>query len=225
MTNRRIFAAIIVLVVLMTVWWLLTRDDLGILLTTPNELSQWIKQFGIFGPIATGGLMAIAIIVSPIPSAPIALAAGAVYGHTFGTIYVLIGAEIGALIAFALARCLGKNFVDRWIGGRLPKTFIGTQNGLTLVILTSRLIPFLSFDVVSYAAGLTSISTLRFALATLAGMIPASFLLAHFGAELTAADTKQVLIALFVMALLMILPALIMALRHRRNNHRKGEQK
>ena len=41
--------------------------------------------------------------------------------------------------------------------------------------------PFVSFDAVSYAAGLSSLRVWRFALGTLAGIVPASFLLAHFG--------------------------------------------
>jgi uncharacterized membrane protein YdjX (TVP38/TMEM64 family) len=45
----------------------------------------------------------------------------------------------------------------------------------------SRLLPFVSFDAVSYAAGLSRLRFWRFALATLAGIVPASFLLAHFG--------------------------------------------
>ena len=45
----------------------------------------------------------------------------------------------------------------------------------------SRLLPFVSFDAVSYAAGLSRLQFWRFALATLAGIVPASFLLAHFG--------------------------------------------
>jgi membrane protein DedA with SNARE-associated domain len=51
--------------------------------------------------------MTLAIVFSPLPSAPIALASGTVYGHTLGTLYVLIGAEVGALAAFGIARLVG----------------------------------------------------------------------------------------------------------------------
>ncbi len=51
-------------------------------------------------------------------------------------------------------------------------------------VFASRLMPFVSFDLVSYAAGLSNLTFWRFALATLAGIIPASFLLAHFGGEM-----------------------------------------
>lgn len=52
----------------------------------------------------------------------------------------------------------------------------------------SRLLPFVSFDAVSYATGLSSLNFWRFALATLAGIVPASFLLAHFGSVAAEGD-------------------------------------
>ena len=133
--------------------------------------------------------MTLAVVMSPIPSAPIAVAAGAGYGHVWGTIYVILGAEIGALIAFAIARTLGREPLARWFGDRLDAGLLGSQNALTATVLLSRLMPFVSFDLISYAAGLSCLHPWRFALATLAGIIPAAFLLAHFGA--TAADGRS----------------------------------
>mgnify|MGYP006896949683 CR=1 FL=1 len=70
-------------------------------------LEQTLQQLGSLGPALIVGLMTIAVVVNPIPSAPIALAAGAAYGHSWDTLYVAVGAETGALIAFAIARLVG----------------------------------------------------------------------------------------------------------------------
>ena len=59
-------------------------------------------------------------------------------------------------------------------------------------VFATRLMPFLSFDVISYAAGLTPLATWRFAVATVAGIVPASFLLAHFGGELASTDGRGI---------------------------------
>lgn len=211
--------------ILFGAWWVFVDSGEIMSVLEPDKISAWITELGPLGPIATAGLMAIAIVFSPLPSAPIALAAGAVYGHTWGTIYILVGAEIGALIAFWIARYFGKDAVDRLVGGRLPKTFIGTQNGLTCIVLTARLIPFLSFDAVSYAAGLTPLTVTRFAVATLVGMVPASFLLTHFGAELSAANWGQSMAALLVMAALMLVPVVILAARNRKLRLTQGEER
>ena len=58
---------------------------------------QWVEWAGPAGPLAIIGLMTFAVVFSPLPSAPIALAAGAIYGHLWGTLYVIAGAELGAL--------------------------------------------------------------------------------------------------------------------------------
>ncbi|NNF78873.1 MAG: TVP38/TMEM64 family protein, partial [Rhizobiales bacterium] len=72
-----------------------------------------------------------------------------------------------------------------------------------------RLMPFISFDIVSYAAGLTRLTLWRFALATLAGIVPASFLLAHFGSELVSEEPKQIMIAVLAIGLIASLPLLV----------------
>lgn len=64
---------------------------------------------------------------------------------------------------------------------------------LTLIVFVSRLLPFLSFDLISYAAGLSALHFWRFAIATLAGIIPASFFLAHMGAIAMTGDSESVL--------------------------------
>ncbi|MDH5211661.1 MAG: TVP38/TMEM64 family protein, partial [Betaproteobacteria bacterium] len=56
-----------------------------------HALREFIMGLGMAGPLAIVALMVIAILVSPIPSAPIALAAGALYGHTWGTGYIALG--------------------------------------------------------------------------------------------------------------------------------------
>ncbi len=149
-------------------------------------IENWVVRAGCWGPAIVILLMVVAVVASPIPSAPIALAAGAAYGHTNGTIYIVIGAETGALVAFGLARFLGRGAVLKWFGDKADAGLLGSQNALTATVFLSRLMPFISFDLVSYAAGLSALHFWRFALATLAGIIPASFLLAHFGGEVAS---------------------------------------
>ena len=148
-----------------------------------DTISGWVKIAGMWGPLLIIALMTVAVVATPIPSAPIALAAGAAYGHTLGTVYIVLGAELGAMIAFMLARFLGRDALVGWLGDKIDIGWLGSQNALTAAAFASRLMPFISFDIVSYAAGLSNLHFWRFAVATLAGIIPASFALAHFGNE------------------------------------------
>ena len=184
---------VVVLVLLGLSLLVLARPDLAGLdadLPERDDLRLWIEAAGLLGPLLVVALMTLAIVASPLPSAPIALAAGAAYGHTYGTLLVVLGAEIGALAAFLLARGLGRPFVERHVGETIGRGLLGSQNTLTFLVFGSRLLPFLSFDMVSYAAGLSVLHLWRFALATLAGIIPASFLLAHLGSEAMNGDVQ-----------------------------------
>ncbi len=182
-------------------WLLWGPVDLAGMLTAAR-IEQAVAGAGAWGPVAVVGLMALAIVMSPIPSAPIAMAAGAGYGHLWGTVYVILGAELGALIAFGIARMLGREPLRRWFGDRIDAGLLGSQNALTATVFLSRLMPFISFDLVSYAAGLSCLHLWRFALATLAGIVPASFLLAHFGTTAAEGDMTASVWAVLGMGLI-----------------------
>lgn len=147
----------------------------------PATVETWVARAGPWGPLAIVILMTVAVVASPVPSAPVALASGAAYGHYAGTLYVALGSEIGALVAFLIARGFGREPVERLLGDKADYGLLGSQNALTLTVFLSRLLPFVSFDAMSYAAGLSRLHFWRFTLATMAGILPASFVLAHFG--------------------------------------------
>ncbi|MGY3436645.1 MULTISPECIES: TVP38/TMEM64 family protein [unclassified Marinovum] len=152
------------------------------------DMRRWIDAAGALGPVLVVALMTLAVVASPLPSAPIAMVAGAAYGNAFGTVLVVLGAEMGALIAFGLARWLGRPFVERHFGKNVGASLLGSQNTLTFLVFGSRLLPFVSFDMISYVAGLSTLHLWRFALATFAGIIPASFVLVYLGHEAMTGD-------------------------------------
>ena len=49
-----------------------------------ERLEMLVARAGLWGPVLIVSLMTVAVVASPIPSAPIALAAGAAYGHVWG---------------------------------------------------------------------------------------------------------------------------------------------
>jgi uncharacterized membrane protein YdjX (TVP38/TMEM64 family) len=197
-------------------YWALRASGTLDLLTDAAALRALVAALDPWGPLVIIGLMTIAVVVSPIPSAPVAVAAGAAYGHFWGMAYVLIGAEAGAIVAFSIARFVGGDAVQRWFGDRVRLGRIGSQNALMGIVFVSRLLPFVSFDVVSYAAGLTALSFWRFALATLVGIVPASFVLAHLGGEMAQGEADRALVAILVLGALVVVPLAISLVRERR---------
>ena len=215
LNRSRIVAGLALVLALGALYWLLRDSGAIAIVLDAGALKAEVGKLGPWGPLTVIGLMILAILVSPIPSAPIALAAGALYGHTWGTLYVLLGAEIGALAAFGIARLAGYEVLHHWLGERLSLGWFGSQNALMGLVFASRLLPFLSFDLVSYAAGLTVLSWWRFAVATLAGIVPASFLLAHFGAEMVAGEADQAMIAVLALGVLVAIPFIAKLVRNR----------
>ncbi len=139
----------------------------------PLAIRDWLQGWGALAPAVYVLLMVLAIVLTPVPSVPLDIAAGLAFGLFWGTVWTLIGAEIGALIAFWLARSLGR----RWLARRLGLERMGKVDELTArmgwrAVFLMRLLPAFNFDWVSYAAGLTSMSLRTFASATFLGMLP-----------------------------------------------------
>ena len=153
--------------------------------------------------------MAAAIVFSPIPSGPIAVVAGAAYGPFMGTALVVAGSVIGAVVAFWIARCIGYEALRCWPTARrmLHRLDDGrSQTRLMAIVFLTRLVPFVSFDAVSYVAGLTPLTFWRFALATLAGVIPVSFALAYFGDQVSAASSGRAMLFLLLAGGITLVP-------------------
>ena len=90
-------------------------EDSGLMVyfTDSASVVTRVHALGMLGPALIVGMMVLAIVFNPLPSAPIAIAAGAVYGHTLGTVYIVTGAEIGAIIAFFIARTVGYEIISK----------------------------------------------------------------------------------------------------------------
>ncbi len=196
-----------------------TLDLLGVVnkISNVDQLKASIQEFGVWGPATLISIMALAIIVNPIPSAPIALASGALYGHYLGTFYIIVGATLGAMCAFTLSRKFGYGVLSKVSEGKHQFKLTESQNTLMFLVFVSRLIPFVSFDLMSYAAGFSKLSGWRFFLATLTGLVPASFLLAHFGGAISSSNFHQATMWLLLVGLLTMIPVAVRYYSNRLN--------
>lgn len=81
----------------------------------------------------------------------------------------------------------------------------------------------MSFDVISYAAGLTKLTLLRFFIATLMGIIPISFLLAHLGSETANGEVPEIAFALIFLGLLTVISILIHSFKKGSKYEKNGD--
>jgi len=168
-------------------WWGLSSFEYERYLS-PTVLAQWLNGAGPLAPLLLIGSMICTVVIPPIPSLPLVLAAGAAFGPFDGALYALIGAEIGAIACFLVARTLGREALSRVM--KIETTFghMCTDHQLRGVMFFARLIPILPFDMVSYGAGLTKISLKSFTLATLFGMVPSTFAFTYLGSSVISAQ-------------------------------------
>lgn len=143
-------------------------------------IGAYISSYGVWAPLASIFLMIVQALAAPVPAILVAFANGLAFGVFWGGLLTVTGQTIAAVICFAIARALGRGAVesmsgklgleaaDRWFTRWGPRG-----------IFIARLIPGISFDIVSYGAGLTGIGFGPFLVATALGTAPQAFLYAY----------------------------------------------
>ena len=147
----------------------------------PREVAAALRGLGAapWAPAAFVLLYAVGTAVGA-PGSALTLAGGAVFGLAWGSLWNWLGATAGACLAFGLARGLGREGVQRWLRGRAAAldARMGAHGFRT--VLTLRLIPLVPFNALNFAAGLTRIRFLDYALATAVGIVPGTLIYTYF---------------------------------------------
>ncbi len=119
----------------------------------------YILGFGIWAPIVSFLLMILQSIAAPLPAFIITFANAGLFGWVKGAALSWTSAMAGAALCFYIARFFGRDVVEKLTSKYALESIddFFDQYG-NYAILIARLLPFVSFDIVSYAAGLTSMS-------------------------------------------------------------------
>ncbi|MBY6035797.1 TVP38/TMEM64 family protein [Fictibacillus nanhaiensis] len=174
---------------------------------TPETLKNLILSIGVVAPLVYVVIYSVRPFVL-FPASVLSLAGGLAFGPLYGTLLTIIGASIGALLAFLFARKIGAGKLESKWGDKTTKLQkILENNGFTVIILL-RLIPLFNFDLISYAAGLSKIKLSHFLIGTVLGIIPGTFAYSFLGAS-TVSDNKGIfLLAIVLFGIVTIIPAL-----------------
>lgn len=146
------------------------------------HLLQWFDAQGPWAPLFFILIMA-AVVVLLLPGVLFTTGAGFVFGVVEGSIYVVAGTTLGAILAFLIARYLFGERARQFILARSRLRVVDkelTPHGWKIVLLT-RLIPFFPGKISNYFFGLTSFSLRGYAGGSLLGFIPFSIHNAYLG--------------------------------------------
>ena len=151
-----------------------------------DSVVEYIRSFGAYAMIFSFCLMVFQSVMAPLPAFLITFANAAIFGWWQGAILSWTSSMAGAVLCFYIARGLGRDVVERFAGtGALASVEGYFKKYGSKTILVCRLLPFVSFDAVSYFAGLTPIKLLPFLIATGLGQLPATIIYSYVGGMLT----------------------------------------
>ncbi len=171
-------------------------------------VKDFVESYGPYAMAVSVLLMIFQSLMAPLPAFLITFANANLFGWWQGAILSWSSAMAGAALCFWLAKVLGREVVEK----------ITSKTGLEQIdvffekygkqsILIARLLPFMSFDIVSYAAGLTSMKFWPFFIATGIGQLPATIVYSYVGGMLTGGAKLFVtgLLILFALSVLVVM--------------------
>ncbi|MGE6369994.1 TVP38/TMEM64 family protein [Planococcus kocurii] len=178
-----------------------------------NDLRKWILSFGLWSPV----IYILIYTVRPLiffPASILSIAGGLAFGAWLGTLYTIIGATLGAMLSFYVAKTLGNKLVRKtWTGNVRKIQSQMEQNGFFYVLLF-RFIPVINFDLISYVAAFAKVRFTSFALATFIGIIPGTFAYNFLGSSFVSGNPKIIILAVVVFVIMTVVP---ITLRNRWN--------
>ncbi|MDT8320309.1 MAG: TVP38/TMEM64 family protein [Xanthomonadales bacterium] len=156
---------------------------------------SWLDGMGLWAPLLFSLVMA-AVVVFLLPGVLLTTGAGFVFGVVSGTLTVVIGTTLGAVIAFLTARKFFGKRAARFILERPNLHMLNAEMPAHAwkIVLVTRLVPFFPAKLANYFFGLTSVSLPAFTGGSLIGFVPFSLHNVYLGAiaaELTTAGLRS----------------------------------
>lgn len=159
----------------------------------PGQLQLWLKQAGNWAPFCYV-LLYVMMTIVVLPSTPLNLVGGAMFGPWWGLAWTSIGALLAAIVSFTFTRTIGRKAIAQRLAGRWQAMDAEVQNGGLFYLFAIRLVPVMPYGLVNFAAGLTAVSFKDYLLGTALGTVPSVLpfvLLGSYG--MRAVQTRDVL--------------------------------
>jgi uncharacterized membrane protein YdjX (TVP38/TMEM64 family) len=186
--------ATIVAIVVVCGWMLWAHSEW---FRDPQLVKKEVVAWGIWGPI----IFMVLYAVGPsflVPGAVMTIAGGLAFGTLWGSVYSLIGADVGALVAFGAGRWLGKSFVERIVGERFREGMKKIAKHGFQIIFYLRMVPVIPYNALNLLAGASPITFKDYFWASMIGMVPGTILFAFLGDALWHPMSPKFFLALLL---------------------------
>ncbi|CAA9458024.1 MAG: hypothetical protein AVDCRST_MAG02-1780 [uncultured Rubrobacteraceae bacterium] len=185
--------------VLLVLWLTGWGASLWEVFSDRERVQRAIAGAGVWAPLVYLAFLVAQAVVAPLPAPAVAIAGGYTFGVVEGFLLTWVGVLIGGVISFGISRLFGRDFVAGSARGARLDRYV-EEHGLALIFVL-RLIPLVSFDAISYAAGLSSIRFWSFFGATALGMLPGTFAFVYLGGSPAGFGTWAILAGLAALAI------------------------
>ncbi len=190
-------------------------------------LLQQVEASATRAALAYMGVYILVVAFSLPGGAIMTITGGFLFGQWLGTAYVIVAATIGASVVFLAARTALGDLLRGRAGPFLQKMEAGFREDALSYMLVLRLVPAFPFFIVNLVPAFLVVRLRDFVIATIVGIIPATFVYASVGAglgsifddgEFSAGDilTPEIVIGLLGLAALALLPVAYKKLKARR---------
>lgn len=183
----------------------------------PQQLQIYLDRMGIFAPIIYIFLYTVCTLLI-LPSTPLNLTGGAIFGIWWGTLWTTIAALVAAIAAFAFTRTVGRELISQKLVGRWEAVDAEIRLGGLFYMFAIRLLPIIPYGLVNFAAGLTAIKFKDYFVGTLLGTIPGVLPFVMMGAGINQLSQGNILPLMFAFALTGLLVGGATWYRRRRQN-------
>ncbi len=199
-----ISAALLLLAALAALLWqLLAVHGVDLAALDEHDVERFVRAWGAWSALASVALMVLHSFL-PLPAEIIPIANGMLFGPLLGIALTWAGAMLGAVLSFALARGLGRGFVRLVVAeARFRRLERFSPRPGTLLYV--RLVPFISFNLVNYAAGLMGVPWWTFLWTTALGILPLTVAMVLLGGQILRAPLWSWIAAAAALLLLWLL--------------------
>ena len=147
-------------------------------------LTAWVADYGLWAGLAFTGLYALATAFSVPGGIFLTIGAGFLFGVVQATLFVVLGATLGATALFLAARTALADYLRSLAGGALKRMEAGFRENEMNYMLVLRLVPLFPFWLVNIVPAFLGVSLKTYVIATFFGIIPGTFVFASVGSTL-----------------------------------------
>lgn len=172
-----------------------------------ENVNAFFRQYKAESIFVYIGAQIIQIVICVIPGQWLQFAAGYMYGFWAGFLYSLIGAAIGSVVTYYLAKLLGRDAMHLIFGEEKINGFIHKLNSKKAIIIVFLifLIPGVPKDLCNYAAGISEMKLKPFLIVSLIGRSPGMMGSLLIGRQIEVGDyTGAVIIAVIAVVLCIV---------------------